>query len=232
MDKAVILVSGGINSAVAAAAARDQYDLAMLHVAWGHRAAERERDAFQQIAAALRPEHTLVIDLAPITLRGGNARVNRRAAVEDAATLTGATPATFALGVMPAMLAAAAALAGSLGAARILIGTSEDHQIGLPPHGQLYPDCRREFISAFNLMLHYAKTPHQPLLVEAPLIDMGRPDVIRLGDQLRVPFEKTWSCFRDNDTPCGRCLPCVTRAAGFLRAGIPDPLSLTTAGAA
>lgn len=229
METAVVLVSGGINSAVAAAAAREQYDAALLHVGWGHRTAERELIAFQQIAAALRIERTLVADLNCLASIGGNARTSKRLAVEDAQTLGRTTPATFMTGLMPSMLSVAVSWAGVLGAKRVIVGISENHGVPGPLISELYPDRRREFIQAYNLMLHYAKPSQRELLVEAPLLEMSRVEVLRLGEQCGVPFDKTWSCYRSIETPCGRCHPCVTRIAGFMQAKMPDPLLLEPA---
>ncbi len=226
MDTAVILASGGINSTVATAIAREQYEPALLHVAWGHRAADRELLAFQQVAAALRIEKTMVAELSCMAVFGGNSRASKRLAIEDASTLGKSTPTTFMLGLLPSMLSLAAAWAGSLGSRRIILGISEDHGVPGPAVSELYPDHRIEFLQTFNLMLSYAKPPHRELMVEAPLIELTRAEVIQLGQRVQIPFHKTWSCYQNNDTPCGRCRPCVTRAAGFLQARTPDPLLL------
>lgn len=232
MDRAVILVSGGLNSAVAAALAREQYEPAWLHVAWGHRAADRELAAFELIAAEAAVRKTIVAELSALAAFGGNSRVSKRLPVEDAVALGRETPATFAFGALPSMLSLAAAWAGSIGAKRIIVGVSENHGVPGPLISELYPDYRREFIQTFNLMLEYAKPAGRELLVEAPLIELTRAEVIRLGRQLKVPFEKTWSCYRANEKPCNRCLPCLSRATGFLRVGIPDPLLLQEPAAA
>jgi 7-cyano-7-deazaguanine synthase len=226
MDRAVVLLSGGINSAVAAAVAREQYEPALLHVAWGHRTAERELAAFEHLAGALRISRTFVADLSCMASFGGNARVSKRTAIDDANALGKGIPATFALGLMPSMLSLAAAWADSVEAHRIIVGIGEDY--GLPgiSMANIYPDYRHEFVQVFNLMLEYAKPATHELVVEAPFIDLTRPEVIKLGSRLGVPWDKTWSCYRNNDAPCGRCLPCVNRANGFLKAGTPDPLML------
>ncbi len=232
MDRAVILVSGGLNSAVAAAVAREQYESAWLHVAWGHRAADRELGAFEMLAAEAGVQKTIVAELPALATFGGNARVSKRVPMEDAAALGQETPATFAFGVLPSMLSLAATWAGSISAKRIIIGISENHGVPGPLISELYPDYRREFIQTFNLMLEYAKPAGRELLVEAPLIELTRAEVIRLGQQLKVPFEKTWSCYRDAEKPCNRCLPCFSRITGFLRVGIPDPLLMQETAAA
>ena len=226
MEKAVVLVSGGLNSAVAAAAAEEHCAPALLHIGWGHRTAERERQAFDQITAFLHVESSLVVELDALATMGGNARTSKKLAVEDAKALGHGTPATFALGVMPTMLSVAATWAGAIGAKKIIVGISENHGTPGPALSEMYPDHRREFIQAFNLMLQYCKPTVKELVVEAPLIEMGRVEVIRLGERLSVPFDQTWTCYRENDKPCGRCHPCTSHTAGFLRAGVPDPLLL------
>ncbi len=226
MEKAVVLVSGGINSAVAAATAREQYHPALLHVAWGHRSAERELACFERLAAAMNIETTLVAELPCMAAFGGSARVSRRHAIEDAGTLGRGTPATFTPGLMPAMLSLAAAWAGAIGARHIVVGVSEDHRVPGPVISELYPDYRRELFQSFNILLHYGKPANRDLQVETPLIDLARAEVVRLGELAGVPFDRTWSCYADNKTPCNRCLGCTTRANGFLQARIPDPLLL------
>jgi 7-cyano-7-deazaguanine synthase len=233
MHKAVVLVSGGVNSLVAAAAARQQYELALLHVAWGHRSAARERACFDEIAAHLKTEQTRVAEIDCLLTLAGGARVNKRLAIEDASTISAGdavAPPSFSFGVLPALLSLAAAWAGNLGARRIILGTGENHGTSPIPISHLYPDHRREFVQAFNLMLQYAKPRDRELFVETPLLELTRPEVVKLGDVMGVPFEHTWSCFAESDEPCGRCLGCTNRTAGFLQAGVPDPLLLIQVG--
>src|SRR5438093_475761 len=80
-------------------------------------------------------------------------------------------------------------------AVRIIIGTSEDHSTSKIPISHLYPDYRREFLQSFNLVLQYGKTRDQELAIEAPLLELSRAEVVKLGDLMGVPFEHTWSCF-------------------------------------
>lgn len=229
MDKAVVLVSGGVNSAVLAAAAREEYECHLLHVAWGHRAAERELLAFEQLAAHFRTDKTMVAELSCLAAFGGNSRSSKRVQMEEVLTLGQDTPSTFVLGLMPCILSLAASWASSLGAKRILVGTSEDHDIPGPVISHIYPDYRRDFVQVFNLMLEYAKPSGLELMVEVPLAELTRQEVVSLGRKLKVPFDKTWSCYRSNEEPCGKCLGCASRAGGFLRACCPDPLLLEPA---
>lgn len=230
MDKAVVLVSGGLNSAVAASIAREQYECYLLHVAWGHRTAERELSCFESLVAHFHAERTMTADLRCLSALGGNARTSRKMLIEDMAALGQEVPSTFVQGLVPTMLSLAATWAGAIEAKRIIIGSSEDYDVPGPPISKLYPDYRREFVQTFNLMLEYAKPRARELQVEAPLAELTRQEIVSLGRRLKLPFEKTWSCYRSNEEPCGKCLGCGTRAAGFLSCGVPDPLLLEAAG--
>jgi len=229
MERAVVLVSGGVNSAVAAAIAREQYQPAWLHVAWEHRTGERERAAFTALADHFKPDAVEVADLSCMTAFGGNARVSRRMSIEDAEAIGPQTPGTFAAGLLPSMVSLAAAWAVSLKAHRIVLGIHANPQTIKTPLEQLYPDYRREFVQACNLLLAYSLPADRSVQVEAPLIDLTRAEIVNLGRRLGVPFEQTWSCYADNESPCHRCLGCVNRAVGFLKAGLPDPLALEPA---
>jgi len=231
MTKAVVLMSGGVGSLVAAAVAREQYDIALLHVNWGHRSAEREQSCFERLAASFKLENVRCVDLSLLQTIGGSARLSRRLPIEDA-HITDAearsTPPSFTMGLLPLLIGTAGMWAQSLNAARIILGVSENHGTSSLPISHLYPDYRREFSQAANLALYYGKPRDRELILETPLIELTRAEVIRLGDSMGVPFEHTWSCFASDENACGRCLGCMTRAAGFLQAAIPDPVQPNT----
>ncbi|MBP7933306.1 MAG: 7-cyano-7-deazaguanine synthase [Phycisphaerae bacterium] len=231
MDRAVVLVSGGVNSAVITAIAREQYEPVLLHVGWNHRSADRELAAFEQLSAHFGIEKTLAAELPCMAAFGGNSRVSKRLSIEDANTLSQETPSTFAPGVLPSMLGLAAAWAGAIKARRIFVGISEGPGGTGPTLAQLYPDYRREFVQAFNLTLRYAFPAKQDILVDAPLVDLSRAEIVRLGLKCEVPYALTWSCYASGAKPCGRCLGCVNRALGFSKAGMADPLFLEPVGA-
>ena len=105
-----------------------------------------------------------------------------------------------------------------------VVGISEDHGVQGPAIGDLYPDHRGTFLQTFNLMLHYAKAEERELQVDAPLLDLSKAEVIQLGRQLKVPLDRTWTCYSGGDRPCGHCRACATRGAAFLQTGHPDPL--------
>src|SRR5436305_1863928 len=130
MEKAVVLVSGGVGSLVAAATAREQYELALLHVGWGHRSAERERACFDHLSGWLRSDQTRTVDLGCMQLIAAGARVAKRHALEDAGTLSADSvgpPPSFTPGLMPTLLSLSATWAAQIGARRIIVGSSENH---------------------------------------------------------------------------------------------------------
>ncbi len=90
----------------------------------------------------------------------------------------------------------------------------------------MYPDNRREFFTNYQYMLESALPPRTKLQILTPLIDLSRTEIIRLGERYKVPFELTWSCYQGAEKPCGRCYGCANRTAGFIEAGLPDPLIL------
>jgi len=119
----------------------------------------------------------------------------------------------------------------SLGAHRVVTGVSQtidEAQRGAAP-GEGRPDHRREFIHAFNIMSQTALTRRARVVIEAPLMDLTYPEVIRLAVRLQVPLEATWTCERGDPQPCGRCEPCVARSNAFASAAMTDPLPAASA---
>jgi 7-cyano-7-deazaguanine synthase len=221
-QRAVVLVSGGVNSCVAASL-KEPYEPALLHVRYPHRAAEREAECFDRIAEHLHVEHKLMADLDHLAHVGGNARVDRKLPIEDAATLTDHSANTYVPGLMPAMLSLAFQWAHVIKATKIVVGASENLGPPGPPTANLYPDCRREVFQVFDELMRLARPGLEPIALSLPLIQLTRPDVVRLGQRLEAPLESTWSCYASNETPCDQCYGCVTRTRGFIEAGQPDP---------
>ena len=115
------------------------------------------------------------------------------------------------------MLSAAAACAQSLGASEVWYGAHRDDAAG-----RAYPDCTPEFVAAMNTAI-YEGTGHEVRLY-APFISMNKADIVKLGLELKVPYELTWSCYEGGDRPCGKCGTCIDRLEAFHRNGVRDPL--------
>lgn len=230
-SKAVILCSGGLNSAVVAAVAQPEYSLAFLHVRFGHRAADRESQFFERLVDYFDPTQHATIEMPHFSSMGGNARVSRKYALEDARAISEGKSNGYVPGLVSTMLSAAYTWANVIGAQKIMIGVSEDLGPPAPRTSTIYPDYAREHIELCNQAFAIASAG-KPILVEAPLIDLQRSEIIKLGQRANTPFDLTWSCLSSNEEPCGACLGCATRSRGFVDAGLPDPLLVReTAGA-
>jgi 7-cyano-7-deazaguanine synthase len=215
--RAIVLLSGGLDSATVLAIARSQdYECYALSIEYGqrHRA---ELDAAQRVAAALgaREHRTMRVDLAGI---GGSALTDARIAIPE--TLGTGIPVTYVPARNTMLLSLALAWAEVVGAADIFVGVNAVDYSG-------YPDCRPAFIAAFEQLARLATkagVEGARFKIHAPLIDMSKADIIRSGFDLGVDFSATVSCYQaDADgRACGKCDSCRLRADGFSAANIPD----------
>jgi 7-cyano-7-deazaguanine synthase len=224
MEKAIVLLSGGMNSAVAAASLAETHDLHMLFADLRHRPLTREMEAFDRLCHHFEVQHHWRVELSHFKQVGGNAYVDPTRDLEDASTLDHDVAGTFVAGLIPTLLDVAASFAFRIGARHIVTGLSEGSDIPGPDVGVLYPDNRREFIMNYQYMIDSALPEKTQIKIETPLIDFSRAEIVKLGGLLKVPFESTWSCYEVGEAPCGKCFGCARRAGGFLQAAIPDPL--------
>jgi 7-cyano-7-deazaguanine synthase len=221
-QRAVILASGGLDSTVTAAVARrDGFDLYLLTVAYRQRhAVEIERAG--QVAAALGAQRHLVVD---VNLRalGGSALTEDLAVPKNRTELDRGQgiPITYVPGRNLIFLSLAAAHAEVLGASVIYFGANVLDYSG-------YPDCRPEFIRAFEAAVQAgtkAGVEGKRIEVRAPLLTLTKAEIIQLGMTLNVPFHLTHSCYDPIGTvACGQCDSCLIRKQGFAKAGVVDPI--------
>ncbi len=215
---AVVLLSGGLDSATALAIARSQgFECYALSVEYGQRHSA-ELDAARRVAAAagVRDHRVMHVDLAGI---GGSALTDKTIAVPESPT-TG-IPVTYVPARNTIMLSLALGWAEVLGAGDIFIGVNAVDFSG-------YPDCRPEFIAAFARLAELATkagVEGQPYRIQAPLISLSKAEIIREGVRLGVDYGLTVSCYQADGEgrACGRCDSCRLRRAGFEAAGVPDP---------
>ena len=216
--RAIVLLSGGLDSATVLAIARSQnYECYALSVEYGqrHRA---ELEAARRIAAALGAhEHrTMRVDLAGI---GGSALTDARMAVPEA--LAPGIPVTYVPARNTLFLSLALGWAEVIGAGDVFVGVNAVDYSG-------YPDCRPAFIKAFEQLAQVATKAGVEggrFQIHAPLIQMSKADIIRAGSGLGVDFGATVSCYQatEDGRACAKCDSCRLRAAGFAAANIPDP---------
>lgn len=214
--KAVVLVSGGLDSATALAMAQaDGYDCHALAVDYGQRH-RSELDAARRVAAAAgAPLKILPLDLRAI---GGSALTDDIEVPEGGTT---GIPVTYVPARNTILLSLALGYAEVLGAEHIFIGVNAVDYSG-------YPDCRPGFIAAYQRMARLATragVEGGELTIHTPLIDLSKADIIRSGSKLGVDYALTVSCYQADakGRACGRCDSCRIRSEGFLAAGIPDP---------
>ncbi len=218
--KAVVLVSGGLDSATVLAAALQQgYACYAISFDYGqrHRA---ELDAADRISTALGAlEHRVVpIDLSAF---GGSALTDDAIPVPESGVVPDEIPVTYVPARNTVFLSLALAWAEVLGATDLFIGVNAVDYSG-------YPDCRPEFIEAFRQLANLATkvgVEGEAFAVHTPLIDLTKADIISLGTDLGVDYSQTVSCYQADATgaACGKCDSCRLRRDGFAAAGVPDP---------
>jgi len=221
--RAVVLASGGLDSTVTAALAKQEgYELFFLTIAYGQRhAVEVERA--RQVAAALSVTNHLVMHLDLRTI-GGSALTGSAAVPKDRAGKehSQSIPVTYVPGRNLIFLSIAAAHAEVVGASCIFFGANVLDYSG-------YPDCRPEFIHAFEAAVKEgtkAGTEGKTLQVKTPLLMLTKAEIIQHGLALRVPFHLTHSCYDPvGDQACGGCDSCIIRREGFAKAGVVDPIT-------
>ncbi len=219
--RAVLLLSGGLDSYTAGALARaDGYELYALTIRYGQLHA-REVEAAREVARALGVARHLELDV-PLSKIGGSALVGDGVIPKDRPLDAQDIPSTYVPARNTVFLSLATAWAEVVGAEAIVIGVNALDYSG-------YPDCRPEYLQAFERMARLATkagVEGKPLRVLAPLVQLSKANIIRRGVALGVDYALTHSCYdpAPDGRPCGRCDSCVLRARGFSEAGIEDPL--------
>jgi 7-cyano-7-deazaguanine synthase len=211
--KAVILLSGGLDSAtVAAQAIADGYEAIALSFRYGQRH-ERELLAARQVAAALDIREHFIVDV-NLAQWGGSALTDENIAVPTEGVQLGEIPITYVPGRNTVFIAIALSLAESKGAEAIYLGINAVDYSG-------YPDCRPDYLEAFqNLAALSSKVGiegNAPKLI-APLVMDSKTDIVRCARLLGVPIELTWSCYQGGEVPCGVCDSCRIRDKAILEA--------------
>jgi 7-cyano-7-deazaguanine synthase len=224
---AVVLLSGGLDSATAAAwAQREGYSLAALSLEYGQRH-RVEIDSARQVAASLGITDHVVLPI-DLTAFGGSALTDLNIAVpkgRSTESMADGIPATYVPARNTVFLSLALAMAETRGAEAIVMGVNAIDYSG-------YPDCRPEYLDAFRTLARLATkagVSGRPLEILAPLVALTKAEIIRLGLDLGIDYGLTTSCYDPDSAgrPCGECDSCRLRAAGFAAAGVTDPREAT-----
>src|SRR5271170_5611090 len=202
--RAVVLLSGGMDSCVCAALAARDHQAAAVHVSYGQRTEDRERRSFEDICDRLEIRDRLLVRNEALRSIGGSALTDTSIAVPEAhaggAGIPGRVPVTYVPFRNAHFLAVAVSWAEVLGAGEVYIGAVEPDSSG-------YPDCRPEYYRAFNEVVKTG-TREGTIRVVTPLIAMRKAEIVKLGLELGAPFDLTWSCYSREDEACGVCDSC------------------------
>jgi 7-cyano-7-deazaguanine synthase len=215
-SRAVVLLSGGMDSCVCAALAARDHDAAAVHISYGQRTELRERRSFEAICDRLGIHDRLVVRNDALRAIGGSALTDPRINVPESHTIGAGVPVTYVPFRNAHFLAVAVSWAEVLGAEKVYIGAVEPDSSG-------YPDCRPEYYRAFNEVVR-AGTNEGAIAVVTPLIAMRKAEIVTLGLELNAPFDLTWSCYQREDRACGVCDSCALRLRAFREAGADDPI--------
>lgn len=216
---AVCLVSGGMDSCVTAAIAREENEeLAFLHVSYGQLTAERERRAFEEIADFYNVTKRLAVSIEHLARIGGSSLTDHNIPVTEANLSSVEIPTSYVPFRNAHLLSIATSWAEVTGAQRIYIGAVAEDSSG-------YPDCRPEFYEAFQQVVDRGTRPETRIEIVTPVIFMLKSEIAQRGMELGAPLALTWSCYSGEELACGRCDSCALRLRAFQAAGILDPIA-------
>lgn len=217
---AVVLVSGGLDSCVAAAIATQDRRLAFLHLNYRQRTEARELRAFEDLADHFQVSQRLAVDLSFMAQIGGSSLVDPGLPIPEEEDDEDQAPSTYVPFRNANLLGIAVAWAEVIGAVDIFIGAHEEESV--------YPDCRLGFFSAYNRTITAGTRPDSQIQVRTPLIAMDKAAIVRTGLELGAPLQLTWSCYQRSDLACGRCHSCRLRLRAFHHLGAEDPIPYAT----
>jgi 7-cyano-7-deazaguanine synthase len=214
--RAVVLLSGGMDSCVCAALAARDHHAAAVHVSYGQRTEGRELRSFQEVCDRLGIRDRLVVRNEALRAIGGSALTDARIAVPESHEVGTGVPVTYVPFRNAHFLSVAVSWAEVLEAEKVYIGAVEPDSSG-------YPDCRPEYYRAFNEVIR-AGTKEGSIQIVTPLIAMHKHEIVSLGLEIDAPFDLTWSCYQREDRACGVCDSCQLRRRAFREAGAVDPI--------
>jgi 7-cyano-7-deazaguanine synthase len=218
MMKAVCLLSGGMDSSTLAYLVKSKgYKILALHANYGQRTEKKERACAQKIASLLDARDFVEIDLRYFRQFGASSLTDEKIAVDPFDPARAHLPNTYVPFRNANLLAIATSFAEARGADAIFIGVQALDYSG-------YPDCRPAFIDAFRKVIALGTQETTHIALFTPFITMTKTDILKLGTELRVPYEHTWSCYQDEEKACGTCGSCHFRREAFTALGMTDPI--------
>jgi 7-cyano-7-deazaguanine synthase len=222
--RAVVSLSGGMDSCVCAALAAKDFDVYAVHFSYGQRTEARELQSAQDVARLIGAKELMHLRMDLFRRIGGSALTDAAIAVPEAraeeeaigAEVETEVPVTYVPFRNAHFLSAAVSWAEVLGAKQVFIGAVEQDSSG-------YPDCRPAYYDAFNALIEKG-TKDGDIRVVTPLIGLRKSEIVRLGVELGAPLHVSWSCYSGEAAACGVCESCALRLRAFRQAGCEDPI--------
>lgn len=219
IKRAVILLSGGMDSLVTTAIAKQENDeLYFLHANYGQKTEVKEQECFDDLVKHYQPKDVLNVDLTYLKQIGGTSLIDTDKHIKDhdvdKAHLVPDTYVPFRNGNL---IVIATSWAEVIGAQSVYIGAVEEDSSG-------YPDCRESFYKALNKAIDLGTKDETKIEIKIPIIHKTKAEIIKMGKELNAPFQFSWSCYRNNDVACGTCDSCHLRLKAFQEAGLTDPI--------
>lgn len=215
---AVVLASGGMDSATAAAVAREAgYDLHLLHASYGQRTETKEYECAAAQAERFGAAEFRRLTTDRLSALGGSSLTDEGVDVANADLEDDGVPRSYVPFRNANLLSMATAYAEATGCDAVYVGAHSEDFSG-------YPDCRPEFFEAFQTLVDVGTKADTEIGIEAPFVEGSKTDIAERGLELGVPYELTWSCYRDEGPACGTCDACAYRLQAFQRLGERDPI--------
>ncbi len=217
--RAVILVSGGMDSATAVYEAIDRgYEPYFLHTSYGQRTESKELECAKALAEKVGATDFLHIETAHLAAIGASSLTDESIAVSDAAMDSDAIPTSYVPFRNANLLSMAVSYAEANDCSAVFMGAHSEDFAG-------YPDCRPAFFEAFQQVIDVGTKPDTEIELRAPFVEWSKTEIAEYGLEIGVPYQLTWSCYRDSEPACGTCDSCAFRLEAFRNAGSQDPIT-------
>jgi 7-cyano-7-deazaguanine synthase len=216
--RAVVLVSGGMDSATAAVEAQNQgYELYFLHTSYGQETESKELECATALAEYLDVANFLHIETSHLARIGASSLTDDSIEIEEADLDSDEIPSSYVPFRNANLLSMAVSYAEANECDALFIGAHSEDYSG-------YPDCRPEFFDAFQQVIDVGTKPETNIELVAPFVDWSKTEIAERGSEFDVPYEITWSCYRDEAPACGTCDACAFRLKAFQELGERDPI--------
>jgi 7-cyano-7-deazaguanine synthase len=216
--RAVVLASGGMDSATAAYEAAEQgYDLYLLHTSYGQATEDREFECARRLAEAVDTADFHHVETDHLARIGASSLTDDEMEVADADLDDDGVPTSYVPFRNANLLAMAVSYAEANDCEAVFIGAHSEDFSG-------YPDCRPEFFEAFQQVVDVGTKAETEIDIRAPFVEWSKTDIAERGVELGVPYEQTWSCYREESPACGTCDACAYRLQAFQNVGVRDPI--------